>query len=218
MVSKSTKILIYLFAIVAINQNVLVLASEAEFLDAKTIQQNFKTFSKPSILSGQFEQTKTIKDLQVSIKTIGKFKIKKATQQHIEVLWQIQKPEQMNVCISEDQIIFDNILLKKRTTLKLSEISSQDSSGLSKLIHLIKLDPNEISTGFNIQIKDGKILVFPKVKNQYSFLHAELELDSNKNLKKIFLVEPSEDSLEVNFIKTQEKIMTTKDSNQKECL
>lgn len=220
MMNVRIKKLSYLCAIVATLVGNTVSAAEPAYLSAADIQKQFKKFKRPSVLTAQFDQVKSIKDLDVQIKTSGHLKIKKRSADDVAILWLIDKPESMKVCITEDQIIFDNTSLKKKTVLKLSEISNQDSSGLSKLIHLIKLDPDEIITNFNIEMKDkssGHAVIYPKKANQYSFIKAEVDLDKNKNLKVIELVEANEDTLKINFTKIQESPGPASKASDKEC-
>lgn len=180
------------------------LAAESLYLQVDEIQHLFKSISKPTLISGQFVQSKLIKDLSVTLNTSGSYKIYKYSADDFKVIWNIQSPEKMNICIDSERFVFENLTAKKKNTLKLDELSQNDSSGLSKLIHLIKLNPKEISTHFNIQKLNLDLLIIPKQENQFSFLNAVVSLDKFKNLKQLKLNEKSGDQLEMKFLKTVE--------------
>lgn len=220
MESHRTKKCVYLVAIVATLFNIQVLAVESEFLTPEMASSTFKKFTGPTLLTGSFQQIKIIKDIDVTLKTSGQFKIQKTTPENVTIFWQIEKPQPMKVCITPENIVMDNPLLKKKTTLKLGEISDQDGSGLSKLVHLLKLDPVEITSQFNIKLDNDsklKAIIYPKQKDSYSFVSAKLELDGNKNLKQINLLENNNDTLEIKFIKTKEKNFKVGQIKLEEC-
>ena len=167
------------------------------------IRQELTPLQAFSLLKGHFEQIKTIKDLNVSIKTTGEYELSKDQSGQVMVRWKIQKPEPMNICIDVKQIVFDNLGLHKKTTLKLEEVSQQDSSGMTKLMSLIRLDPQEMNQNFNIDKKKSLLIVTPKELKANSFKKAEIELDHGKNLKSVNLVESNEDTLQIQFTKTK---------------
>ncbi|MBC7741432.1 MAG: outer membrane lipoprotein carrier protein LolA [Bdellovibrionaceae bacterium] len=168
-------------------------------LSPAQIQTEFKKFEKPSKLSGQFEQKKKIKELDVTIETSGLYEIKKFSSTQMNLIWKIQKPDPMTVCMSEEAVVIDNPRIKKKTTLKLSEISQQDSSGLTKLVNLIKMNPEMLAKDFTILKKDGHFLVTPNVDKGYQFSTADLQLDKQKNIQHLLLTEASGDTLEIFF-------------------
>lgn len=167
------------------------------------IRQELTPIQAFSSLTGHFEQIKTIKDLNVSIKTTGEYQLSKDKSGQVMVRWKIQKPEPMNICIDGKQIIFDNISLHKKTKLKLEEVSQQDSSGMTKLMSLMRLDPQEMTQAFNIDKKKSLLVVTPKEVKTHSFQKAEVELDHKKNLKSVNLVESNDDTLQIQFTKTK---------------
>mgnify|MGYP003387093472 CR=1 FL=1 len=193
-------------------------AAESSYLQADEIHRLLKNISKPTLTTGQFEQSKYIKDLSVTLKTSGTYKIYKYNADDFKVIWNIQSPEKMNVCIDTERFVFENLATKKKNILKLDELSQNDSSGLSKLIHLIKLNPKEITTHFNIQKQTGDLLIIPKQENQFSFLNAVVSLDKLKNLKQMKLKEKSGDQLEMRFLKTVEnKNLSKLETASKSC-
>lgn len=187
-------------------------------LNLEEIKKEFKKFEKPSLLSGHFEQQKKLKELDVEIKTSGKFRIKRLSAQKVALIWKIEKPDSMMVCIDEQTVVFDNPRLKKKTTLKMSEISQQDSSGLTKMVHLIKMNPETLEQDFIITGGPKKFTVVPKNKGDYQFAQAILELDAQKNLKQVVLHEVNEDSLHIQFTNTKETSMNRMQIMEKACL
>lgn len=188
----------------------LAFAAQETSLSLAEVTKLLKSVSKATLTSGQFEQSKFLKDLSVTLQTSGDYQIYKYSKDEFKVIWNIKKPEKMKVCIDSQSFVFENLLTKKKNILKLDELSQKDSSGFSKLIHLIKLNPEEIFSNFTIQKKKESLLIIPRQENIFSFTQAFVTLDSLKNLKQIHLDEKSGDSLEMSFFKTKEITIANK--------
>ncbi len=198
-------VLILLFAL---NMNITVAATP----------EYFKKFESPSLLQGKFEQVKKIKDLDVSISSQGDFKITRLSARQATVYWNVMKPEPMKVCITEDQLTFKDMTSNKTTVLKLSEMSSKDTSGLGKLIQLLNLGPDQVSKDFHVEKQAQGLKLVPIDHKQFPFQSAEFAFDTKKNLKNVLITEASGDSLEIHFSKTKESVFDPKKEIKSECL
>lgn len=190
--------------------NSYAFASSDKYLLAGEIQTVLKSTNQPTLLRGNFEQTKFIKDLDVTITTSGTYEIFKDSNENFKIIWKIKVPEPMIICIDNTKFVIENNLTKKKNILKLEELSLKDSSGMSRLIHLIRLDPNYISNHFNIKKHKEDLLISPIQLDQFTFLNAIVNLDKSKNIEKITLNEKSGDRIEIKFLKTVESKSSNK--------
>ncbi len=186
-------------------------------MSPEQIQSEFKKFQKPSRLTGHFEQVKTIKEIDVQIKTSGQFEIRRQSNHNVSLVWKIEKPDPMMVCIDDETVVFDNPRLKKKSTLKMSEISSQDSAGLTKLVQLIKMNPDLLASDFLVATDNKKYYISPKDKKNYQFSNAEVELDPKKNVREILLNEVNGDELLIKFAQTKEATLNEAELKTKAC-
>lgn len=173
-------------------------------LNAKQVADLLKKFSNPHLLNGQFVQTKYIKDIDISLKSEGFFTLTQISRSTQNILWKIEKPEKINICIDENTLIIENLRLNKKNKINLNEVQSSDDTGLSKLSELFKLNSETLLKNYKVYNKNNTLLLLPLNNNNSPFTKAELILDPKKNIRSLFIKEENQDTLSIQFKNIQE--------------
>jgi hypothetical protein len=217
MLIKIFKIIAGFLTVLSFNAYSAETLSNEDFLTVDQIKADFKKFQKPSLVKGEFEQNKTIKELGVSIKTSGVFEITQITAEQSLVLWEIRKPEKVKICLDGNKLVYEDLKLRKKMVLKASDISSADNPAISKLVELLKMNPEKIGDDFKIKKMNAKYVVFPKKDDKNFFISAEITLNRDKNITSMKLIESNEDTLEIKMKNISEKTIKINNSTQTAC-
>ena len=177
----------------------------------------FKKFDRPISLQAYFSQKKTIKELDITIETSGRFQILKKSQEQALVNWDFEKPEQIKICIDSTKIVYNNISLKKKSIFQASDMNQAQNPALAQLIDLIKLDSEKIYKKFDIKKNKNRIKASPKGENKKVFSAIEIEVDKNKNVTYAQITETTGDQLEIKFTQIVEKPLTPEQLKLSQC-
>src|SRR5258708_1590767 len=92
-------------------------------------------------LKGRFHQPKFFHDLNVQIKTQGKFRIAKKRPDSSVIHWDIETPAVSRICIDETGLVIDGGSgSKDRKKLNFSEIGQETSAQISGLLKLMTME------------------------------------------------------------------------------
>jgi outer membrane lipoprotein-sorting protein len=157
--------------------------------------------AKFETLSGQFSQSKYVKDLDVTLNTQGNFRIRRLLAGGSVVHWNVQKPKASSICIDEKGVVLGN------QQLNFSDISSGDVGPLGGLLKLMTLDPDQIHSEFKVEKEVQKKVQKKEVffvltqlhPNLAFFEYAKIQLDRRGLLKKLVLHEKSQDEMTISF-------------------
>ncbi|WP_413293201.1 LolA family protein [Bdellovibrio sp. HCB185ZH] len=156
-------------------------------------------------LSGQFKQSKSLKELDVEIKTEGNFQVLRPTPDTSVFHWNIEKPKPSNICIDGVGIVVDSGTPMKRKNLKFSEVGREAGDQIASLLKIITMNQSRIAEEFVIQKQGGSFLLNPKNPAQAFFESATLDIGKSGLVKKVVILEKSKDEIQIDFLnmKTQ---------------
>jgi hypothetical protein len=191
------QILIFLVSFVVAQFSVAATQDAGALKDLKLAE-----FTK---LSGQFKQSKNLKELDVEIKTEGNFQVLRPTPDTSVFHWNIEKPKPSNICIDGVGIVVDSGTPLKRKNLKFSEVGREAGDQIASLLKIITMNQSRIAEEFNIQKQGGLFLLTPKNPGQAFFESSTLEIDKSGLVKKVLILEKSKDEIRIEFLgmKTQ---------------
>lgn len=156
-------------------------------------------------LQGQFRQTKKIKDLNIELKSEGKFDLNKSTTAAWIVHWQAMKPKPLLVCIDEVGLVIDSVAGadRKKKNLKFSEVGEKAGSQISKMMRLMTLDLQQQNQDFLIEksgtTKAGTLwLLTPKELGQSFFAKAHIQV-SQGLVRDLVMTEKNGDEMHFEF-------------------
>ncbi len=150
-------------------------------------------------IEASFTQVKTLKDMNMSIKSSGTFKITRPNQ----ILWKIKEPAPVSIIISAQEIKIQSGQGTGAQTeiYKLSSLpSGKMAKSMSGLMAWLNLDSKEIYKNYDVTSTEKNQYVFtPKDKDAQGFKTLGMTLDNKGFVKKIKMVEISDDTIDIEF-------------------
>lgn len=195
----------------------LVLLHSLTVAQAATTKQTqglkIKSFAE---LQGQFTQIKTLQELDVKIKTEGKFKIKKSLDKNLLFIWSILKPSPSVVCIDSEGIqISANELNgksdQKKKQIKFSEVSKETSDQVLNFFKLLSLDQESSENLFFIHQEGKSFLLAPKDPQTSLLRSVRIEVNRKGLIKNLLIEEKSSDKIQIQFLNLKTKDHLSKD-------
>ncbi|UYL09604.1 outer membrane lipoprotein carrier protein LolA [Bdellovibrio sp. SKB1291214] len=189
--------LIFLVFFVVAQSALAALQGEAPSKDMKLAE-----FKK---LTGQFKQSKILKELDVEIKTEGRFQVLRPTPEKSVFHWNITKPKPSNICIDGVGIVVDSGMPPQRKNLKFSEVGKEAGDQIASLLKIITMNQNRITEEFVVQKQGAQYLLTPKNLEKAFFETATLDINKDGLVKNVLIKEKSKDEIRIEFLdmKTQ---------------
>jgi hypothetical protein len=189
--------LIFLVFCVVAQSSVAATQGESPLKDMKLAD-----FAK---LTGQFKQSKILKELDVEIKTEGRFQVLRPTAESSVFHWDIVKPKPSNICIDSVGIVVASGTPPKRKNLKFSEVGKEAGDQIASLLKIITMNQDRIAEEFVIQKQGAQYLLTPKNLPQAFFETATLDINKEGLVKNVLIKEKSKDEIRIEFLdmKTQ---------------
>jgi outer membrane lipoprotein-sorting protein len=173
-------------------------------LAEKELREKLKLYQSIQKLEVAFKQTKTIKDLEVQLKSEGHLTLIRPNR----VIWEIKSPAPVLVSLDEREIQIRSGRGPDSSTMtmKISDAPSDESSkSISGLVAWLNLDATKLHSQYQIYSSGGSAYRFvPKEKAGSPFEELEMTLGSGGHLKKLRIHEVSGDLLNIEF--TQPKL------------
>ena len=188
-------------------------------LPLEKLKSELSVYQKNHSISGQFLQTKFIKELSLKLKSEGHFNVIQQKNKPDFIFWQILKPEEINICITGATLFIQTKNANKSETIEqnLSDIEANDPTGMAKLHSLMIVDSEVLFKKFNItKIKNTLTL---KTKNQKDNINKiELTLNNNKLIEEVQVFDQNGDILKIQFIKLKKDNAVLKEKKCNELL
>ena len=164
-------------------------------------------------IQGQFIQTKTLSELNVTIQTEGQFKINKGTDKKVIFYWNILKPSPSKICIDSEGIqISSNRPGGKREPkkIKFSETGPETTTQMLSFFKLLSLDEKSAQDFFFFRAEGKSFLLTPKNSTTSLFKTVHIEINHQGLIKNLQIDEKSTDKIEIHFFKLKTKNILTK--------
>ena len=156
------------------------------------------------VLSGRFEQTKTIAEVELTLQTSGSFEVHKKTS---IVHWNIEKPKNSTICIDKEGVAIRGGGTTK--SFKFSEVGNDVGRQVAQLTQLMSMDRPALEKEFNIK-KEGSLYKLTPKEKAAMFSSAEISVGARGLVERVVLKEKSGDSLDIRF----SKMVTSKESGK----
>jgi len=168
-------------------------------------------------LNGKFKQTKILKELNVEIKTEGRFQVLKQGKDASIFRWDIVKPKPSKICIDSLGIVMDSADgdPAKRKNLKFSEVGKEAGDQIASLLKIITMDQNKIGDEFTIEKQDKLFVLSPKNKDGAFFETATLDINKAGLAQNVMIKEKSQDEIQIHF--SDLKTKTTPAAKEETC-
>lgn len=160
-------------------------------------------------LQGEFRQSKSLKALDVEIKTEGRFQVIRPGPGKHMVHWMIEKPKPSQVCLDTEGLVLESASGLKKS-LRMAEIGREVGEQMGSLFGLLGLDPTQVQKDFDIRKKGAGFELTPKDAKRFFFETVELELDSAGLVRRMVLNEKNQDRMRVDFLKLKTRKITPK--------
>lgn len=169
-------------------------------------------------LSGQFVQNKLIKELKLNLKSEGSFRVVQQKNKPAFIIWNILKPDALNVCILGPELFIKTKNKNKSEVIQqnLNDIEASDPTGMAKLQALIVVDPEAIFKKFNILKSKNKLILKNKdIKEDLGEI--KLTLNKEKLIETVEVTEVTGDVLTIQFLNIKKEKFTQTKANELKC-
>ena len=168
-------------------------------ISEKVLKEKLKLYASISTLEVDFKQTKTLKDMNLQLKSEGHLKLQRPD----HLVWEITRPSPVSVSLDRNEILIrtgkgqDAQTQSFKTTDAQSDQASQSLTGL---ITWLNLDSKALAEQYDIYATSQQTFRFkPKQKNSTPFESLEMEMGSGGQLKHLTIHELSGDLLDIEF-------------------
>jgi outer membrane lipoprotein-sorting protein len=190
---------IYVWIWAAMSLLIGVSGRSAELLSERALAEKLKLYGSISSLEADFKQIKTLKDMNLQLKSEGHLKLQRPD----HVVWEITYPSLVNVSLDKNQVVIRTGAGSEAQvqSFKTSDLrSDQASKGLTALITWLHLESKALAEQYDIYATGQQSFLFkPKQKNSTPFESLEMGLGSSGQLKHLTIHELSGDSLDIEF-------------------
>ena len=176
-----------------------IAAASPVTLSGSQLQKEFQHLQGLKKLSADFQQIRKVKAWGVDVKTSGHFAMKSGQEE--QVIWEIIKPAYSAMKMLP-QGLFIRTAASPQTPwqeLKNRKVKAQ----MQTIFSWLRFDLKQMQRDFEIRkLKKNQFQLFPKKQSTY-FSSITILLNENRFVKTIVMKEPSDDSIEIHFSKTQ---------------
>jgi outer membrane lipoprotein-sorting protein len=169
-----------------------------EPVSEQKLTESLKLYAAISTLDVDFKQTKTLKDLDLILKSEGKLRLERPDR----VTWEIIKPSPLVVVLDKKEIrIRTGKGSEAQTeTLKMDDGSDSATRSLSGLIAWLTLDSKALVKQYRVYSVGKEAFRFePREKNAVPFENIEMSLRADGQLSRLKIHELSGDALDIEF-------------------
>ena len=190
-------------------------SSEMTFEQLKT---ELVVYQNDHSISGLFTQNKWIKELKLNLKSEGSFRVIQQKNKPAFIVWNILKPDILNVCISGSELYIKTMNMNKSEIIQqnLSDIEASDPTGMAKLHALIVIDPETIYKKFKVS-KSKNTLILKNKDLKDGLGQIKLTLNNQKIIQTVEVVEVGDDKLTINFLKIKKEKVSQSAANEMKC-
>lgn len=152
-------------------------------------------------LSGNFQQVKFLRELDVKIQTSGQFQINRSDSENSVVHWNLERPKKSQICIDREGLVIDSMngSVSSKRRLNFSEVGQEAGDQIVSLTKLITMDFRVAEKDFRIEKKGKTFILKPNESKGAFFESAKLELTPEGYLKNIEIKEKSQDEIQIQF-------------------
>lgn len=136
-------------------------AAEGANLNKEEMGSLLKKYQFVGAISGQFEQSKKIKELDITLKSSGIFKVTRDQSTEL-VEWKINKPEEFRICIDSQALYLKDKNMKQPLRHPMDQANTNDPTGFSKLQYIFKNDIESLSKEFAMKKNGNEIILSGK--------------------------------------------------------
>lgn len=148
-------------------------------------------------LDVDFKQTKTLKDIQLDLKSEGHMTM--TLPDHVQ--WKIHKPEPMTVDLEQQKITIHSGS-GTQTFSQDQNPSAKDRKGFATMLSWLKLDSSAIMNHYDVtQLAPRKYRFTAKDKDEPMLKSLEMELTSSGHVAQLLFQEVSGDEIRLQFSK-----------------
>ena len=156
-------------------------------------------------LTGEFKQTKYLKELDVRIETKGDFQIARNPAGPV-VHWNVQAPAATAICIDQTGIVVqsggDDRDPGKKKDLKFAEVGPSLGGQVGSLMKILAMDETQIAQDFRVEKRNDRFVLSPKNAADI-FDTVSLRLNSRRLVDEVILHEKSGDEMRIIFSKLE---------------
>jgi outer membrane lipoprotein-sorting protein len=171
------------------------LGSQLQPLSEKQLTEKLRNYQDIATIEANFTQVKTLKDMDVTIKSQGHFSVHRPH----DIIWQITKPSPITISISNQEI-----KLEKPSGSEVFKLSQMPSEKLAKslvgLMAWLEMDAEQLNKDYSVYPDQAHRFRFvPKNKDIAFFKDLLMELDAWGNVRHILITEVTNDTLSLDF-------------------
>jgi len=155
-------------------------------------------------LEGKFKQKKLLQELDLEIKTEGRFQVLRPKTAASVFYWNIEVPKASKICIDGEGIVMNG------KNLKFSEVGDETAESVSGLLKIMTMDPSQLEADFAITQRQDKLQLKPKKPETSLFASADLTLNRRGLVDEVVIYEKSKDRIHIQFsnLKTNSQPLT----------
>lgn len=174
---------------------------QAATLTEKQLSERLAQYRSISRLEATFKQTKTIKDLDVQIKSEGRFVLEKGG----KVQWEILKPSHVVISMNHEVVKIqtdgENGKEIQTQTVHFNDLPSKKvAQSLSGLMVWLNLDSHELASKYDVSKEKNEFRFTPREKKSFDpFQNLLMALDAHGHVKEVKILENSGDFIDIEF-------------------
>ncbi len=164
----------------------------------KSMQATLRALESLKRIEADFKQVRRVKKWQTDITTLGHFTLSRHPQNYI--IWEVTAPSYTAIKVTSDQISLKSD--KPSSNWKALD-NKQMKEQMSSIFSWLSFDLKKMSEGFQVTTKSKNQLHLSPLNHKSYFDKIKIEFGKNKYLKKIEMIEKSDDSLIIVFSNTK---------------
>lgn len=165
------------------------------------IVEKLKLYAALTTLDVDFKQTKTLKDMNLQLKSEGHLTLRRPDR----LIWKITRPQPLEILMSPNALTIRSGVGQDAQTQTLNTEalgSDQASRSMVGLLAWLNLDGHALAQDYEIYAVGQRLFRFlPKDKAMSPFASLEMKLSSDGQLERLALAEKSGDRLDIQFAK-----------------
>lgn len=170
--------------------------AQAKPVDVTELKKALSFYQSIERLDVDFKQTKTLKDIQLGLKSEGHLTLNLPD----HVTWMVVKPQKMTVDLVQDKITIQGPS-ETQTFSQSQNPSAKDRRGFATMLSWLKLDADAIAARFNVNQTDTHHYLFAAKDPEPMFKSLEMELSPAGHVNKLIFHEASGDEIKIQFSK-----------------
>jgi len=146
------------------------------------------------VLHTKFHETKTLKGMNIKIKSDGNLTVQRPN----KVIWEVVQPSPITVILDNQNVK----ILDGSGKTETYQMDGGAKESLKPLVAWMRLDPEELALNYDVfAMSDNRYRFQPKETAKSPFLALQMTLKANSYVEKLEIEETSGDHLEIRFEK-----------------